>query len=178
MATAISSTSVSVMWTSPETSNGDLEYYLISFYSTEQGRDDIQEQNTSVAVTSAILSGLRIFTNYTVFVRAFTVEFGPESEEITVMTQEDGKILKLMHSLIASTLLLACIICWSVSAICVAGALPSWDSSRARARAYMCVCVGIQVHSPHKCMCVAGYYAVCVHREMLCIMSTFMLKIK
>ena len=144
MATAISSTSVSVMWTSPETSNGDLEYYLISFYSTEQGRDDIQEQNTSVAVTSAILSGLRIFTNYTVFVRAFTVEFGPESEEITVMTQEDGKILKLMHSLIASMLLLACIICWSVSAICVAGALPSWDSGF-KPSTSACACIHVCV---------------------------------
>ncbi len=48
-------------------------------------------QHVNVTSTSRLLSGLDIFTNYTIFVEAVTVAIGDRSEEVTVRTDEDGK---------------------------------------------------------------------------------------
>ena len=51
-------------------------------------------QTMNVTERSANLTGLEEFVNYTLSVRAYTREgAGPYSEEMTVMTPEDSKLL-------------------------------------------------------------------------------------
>ena len=52
-------------------------------------------QQVSVTPTTAELTGLDKFTNYTIFVEAFTVALGTMSYTVTVVTSEDGQLLKL-----------------------------------------------------------------------------------
>ena len=93
MATAASSTTVNVTWTVPDMPNGNIRYYLVSYYRTELGSTDTQILNTSSPDTDAQLSDLEIFTPYTVFVQAFTVALGERSDLATVVTDEDGKLI-------------------------------------------------------------------------------------
>ena len=95
-AVATSSTSVTVTWTEPSMPNGLIRRYIITYYRTDSGLTDSQEVNiTSNDTTTAVLSGLDIFTNYTIFVEAVTVATGDMSERVTVMTDEDGESSKL-----------------------------------------------------------------------------------
>ncbi len=47
-------------------------------------------QQVTVTSTTAELTSLNKFTNYTIIVEAFTVIIGVMSDEVTVMTSEDG----------------------------------------------------------------------------------------
>lgn len=60
------------------------------------GTSDSQTENvdTVEGVSMATnVTGLEIYTNYTLFVRARTVVLGNESERVTVVTEEDRKFV-------------------------------------------------------------------------------------
>ena len=50
------------------------------------------QQVTVTSGTTAELLDLDMFTNYTIFVEAFTIAVGARSESVTVMTREDGQL--------------------------------------------------------------------------------------
>ena len=50
------------------------------------------QQVTVTSDTTAELLDLDMFTNYTIFVEAFTIAVGARSESVTVMTREDGQL--------------------------------------------------------------------------------------
>ena len=50
------------------------------------------QQVTVTSGTTAGLLDLDMFTNYTIFVEAFTIAVGARSESVTVMTREDGQL--------------------------------------------------------------------------------------
>ena len=84
MATADSSTEVTVEWGEPETPNGIIIQYSISYNLT--GSDIINVTGTSRTVT---IGDLLPFTFYEFTVVAFTVEMGPGASD-SVQTQEAG----------------------------------------------------------------------------------------
>ena len=62
--------------------------------------------NVSGTEMSVVLTDLQEFINYTISVRAYTsVAEGPYSQEISVSTFEDGKVINIMLSIIIITLL-------------------------------------------------------------------------
>ena len=89
MAEASSSTSITVTWTEPSMPNGVIRRYNVTYFRTANGMSDMQQ--VSVTTTTAELSGLDIFTSYTIFVEAFTVAVGAASDTVTEVTNEDGK---------------------------------------------------------------------------------------
>ena len=94
MAAAASSTSISVQWDPPLIFNGIIRNYEITYYRTSVGISDSQTYNTMEGVAMATnVTGLEIYTNYTLFVRARTVALGNESETVTVVTEEDRKFV-------------------------------------------------------------------------------------
>lgn len=88
MATAISSTSVNVTWTEPSMPNGIIRGYMITY---DRFDEEMLQLNVSTVPTTALLTDLDIFTNYTIFVQAFTIVLGERSNLVTVQTNEDGK---------------------------------------------------------------------------------------
>ena len=90
MAMSSSSTSINVTWTKPSMPNGLIRRYIVTYYRTDSGLSDMQEVNIT-STTTTQLSGLDIFTNYTIFVEAVTVARGSMSEMVIEMTNEDGK---------------------------------------------------------------------------------------
>ena len=72
--------------------NGIIRDYQITYYQTELGPD-----NATVLLTGGtgldfrIDQGLEPFTNYSVFLRAFTVAFGEQSAVRTIRTNESGE---------------------------------------------------------------------------------------
>ena len=50
------------------------------------------QQVTVTSDTTAELLDLDMFTNYTIFVEAFTIAVGTRSESVTVMTREYGQL--------------------------------------------------------------------------------------
>ncbi len=70
--------------------NGMIRRYDVTYYRSAIGLSDMQ-QDTVTSATTAELSGLDIFTSYTIFVEAFTVALGARSDNVTGMTSEDGK---------------------------------------------------------------------------------------
>ena len=85
-----SSTSVRVTWTPPLFRNGIIRRYIITYYITRDG----SSTSDSVMIimgdaTMADVTGLMIFTNYSISVVAETVELGDPSETVTVTTDED-----------------------------------------------------------------------------------------
>lgn len=68
--------------------NGNIRYYNVTFYSADGGLSENVTQQ--VNTTSTQLFDLQAFTNYTVFVQAFTVALSPPSDSVTEQTFEDG----------------------------------------------------------------------------------------
>ena len=88
---ATSSTTIQVEWMEPDILNGRINSYRISYYETTAGFSSSQTETTPGGTTAFELSGLSVFTNYSVFVQAMTVLLGPPSETLTAVTQEDGE---------------------------------------------------------------------------------------
>ena len=90
----VNSTSLYVTWEVPEFPQGVIEFYQVEYSSICSVTTRI---NTTDNSTFAMLSRLSPFTNYTVRVRAFTVEFGNFSTEQRKMTSEAGGWMMDMH---------------------------------------------------------------------------------
>ena len=86
-----SSTSVRVAWDRPETPNGIIINYVISYYPTDVGASS--SMNTSTGNNNEVtdLTELDIYTSYTITVTAVTVTQGGPSTSLSVFTNEDGK---------------------------------------------------------------------------------------
>ncbi len=66
--------------------------YEVLYQPLETFDGTIKTQIMNVTERSANLTDLKEFVNYNISVRAYTSEgVGPYSEEVTVMTPEDGK---------------------------------------------------------------------------------------
>ena len=92
IATASSSTSITVTWAAPSMPNGVIRRYTVTYYRSGVGISDARRVDVTTS-TRAELSGLSIFTNYTISVQAFTVSLGGSSS-VTRRTNEDGESLK------------------------------------------------------------------------------------
>ena len=91
IAMATSSTSINVTWTESEMLNGNIRYYNVTFFSTDDGiSENITQQVNSPNIQ---LFDLEAFTNYTMFVQAFTVALSPQSGSVTEQTFEDGNMI-------------------------------------------------------------------------------------
>ena len=82
-----SSTSILVTWEPPETMNGNLRHYAVT-YGTE--RSNLNERRNSPTAVSYELTGLDEFTVYYVQVFAETSVSGKLSEIVDAKTLEDG----------------------------------------------------------------------------------------
>ena len=69
--------------------NGIIRHYSVSYYRSAVGLSDVH-QVTVTSGTTAELSGLDIFTSYTIFVEAVTVAVGGMSDRVITVTTEDG----------------------------------------------------------------------------------------
>ena len=90
---SINSTSILVNWEQPESPNGILRLYRVTYVytSTAQSGATSVTVNTTNNFTSVVIDGLEPFTMYSVSVVGVTVGDGPSSENVTVMTNESGR---------------------------------------------------------------------------------------
>ena len=91
----MSSTSIMVSWDEvlPIDRNGLITMYDVLYVPLETFEGAIMSMSVNTTNTSTTLSVLEEFVEYNISVRAYTSEGpGPYSEEITVMTFEDGKM--------------------------------------------------------------------------------------
>ena len=91
MAYNTSSTSIMVTWQPPQSPNGIIRGYQVN-YTSSGGTWTIVEVDTNVT-NSTLLTGLSIYTTYTIIVKARTVTLGNRSAIVIVSTNEDGKFL-------------------------------------------------------------------------------------
>ena len=91
----VNSTSLYVTWAVPELPRGIIEFYQVEYSSICSATT---RMNTTANSTHTYLSGLSPFTEYTVHVRAFTVEFGNFSVERRRMTSEAGELKLNMNA--------------------------------------------------------------------------------
>ena len=94
----ISSTSIVVTWSRVPDNllNGILQSYHVMLREASQSSrpKTIMVANSSLSV---IVSSLKKFTVYSVWVAAVTVVSGPNSAAVIVSTDEDGKLLLIQH---------------------------------------------------------------------------------
>ena len=81
--------SVTLMWLSPLHPNGVIQLYELRWSSS--GLNVFE--NTTDDITTAVLSDLTPGTQYSFSVRAFTVAFGPFSDQLTLHTADGKSIL-------------------------------------------------------------------------------------
>lgn len=91
----LSSTSVMVTWfpVPDDMLNGILQSYRVVYRkasSVNSAQLEMEVANTSLSV---IISSLKKFTVYSVWVKAVTVAEGPSSAVVNVSTDEDGKVV-------------------------------------------------------------------------------------
>ena len=91
----LSSTSVMVTWfpVPDDMLNGILQSYRVVYreaFSVNSAQLEIEVANTSLSV---IITSLKKFTVYSVWVKAVTVAEGPSSAVVNVSTDEDGKVV-------------------------------------------------------------------------------------
>lgn len=89
----LTSTSVIVTWfpVPSDLLNGILQTYQVSYrkaFDKNSSTTEIAVGNTSLFF---IISGLKKFTAYSVWVKAVTIAAGPSSSVLNVLTNEDGK---------------------------------------------------------------------------------------
>ena len=89
-AISINSTSILIMWEQPDPPNGIIHYYRVTYTSAEPGAMS-NTTNTTDNSTSVIINNLEPFTVYTVSVVGVTVDEGPPSNVVMIMTNESGK---------------------------------------------------------------------------------------
>ena len=87
-----SSTSVRVTWDRPDTPRGIIRNYTVSYRQTDSSVS--MSSSTGDESREIELTGLDIYTNYTITVTAETVSPGDPSDPVTVFTDEDGKRLQ------------------------------------------------------------------------------------
>eukprot|EP00731_Ephydatia_muelleri_P029842 Em0021g365a len=107
MAFNISSTSIMVTWQLPQTPNGIIRGYQVNYFVTRgNGATSVVDTNVT---DSTLLTGLSIYTTYTIFVRAKTVIYGNNSTFVMVATNEDvpGAPIGLLSAVINSSILSA-----------------------------------------------------------------------
>ena len=94
----LSSTSIVVTWSRvpDDLLNGILQSYRVMLRGVSQSSrpKTIMVANASLSV---IISSLKKFTVYSVWVAAVTVVSGPNSAAVIVSTDEDGKLLLIQH---------------------------------------------------------------------------------
>ena len=94
----LSSTSIVVTWSRvpDDLLNGILQSYRVMLREASQSSrpKTIMVANASLSV---IISSLKKFTVYSVWVAAVTVVSGPNSAAVIVSTDEDGKLLLIQH---------------------------------------------------------------------------------
>ena len=80
-------------WNRPETPNGIIRGYLITYYPTTFNDSTLTVMTQDVAgnVTSFVLTGLEIYTTYSISIQGRTVLLGEASTTVNVTTEEDGK---------------------------------------------------------------------------------------
>ena len=107
-AMSINSTSVLITWEQPESPNGILRFYRVTYTSAQPPDATPITVNTIDNSTSEIIGGLEPFTAYRVFVVGVTVEEGPPSEVVMIMTNESGRCsaVLLIHVYVCTCTLL------------------------------------------------------------------------
>ena len=91
-----SSTSIRVNWEKPLVSNGIIRDYLVIYYRNLLGEANSTKEIVDGNTTVVELTDLDKYTEYTVFVRAQTVEVGNASDVVTTRTSEDGKLCNIL----------------------------------------------------------------------------------
>ena len=71
--------------------NGVIRGYLINYYATDN-IDVVLNVTAPGDVLALEFSGLEIFTSYSLFIQALTVELGETSNIVNITTDEDGEI--------------------------------------------------------------------------------------
>lgn len=96
----LSSTSIMVTWLPvPEGFlNGELQSYRVFYRETTSGSYPSTEIVVGHTFLSVIISSLKKFTVYSVWVKAVTTKEGPSSVVVQVSTDEDGKLIILQSS--------------------------------------------------------------------------------
>lgn len=78
------------MWEQPDLPNGIIRSYRVTYTSAEPGA-----MSNTISITdnstSVIINNLEPFTVYTVSVVGVTVDEGPPSDVVMIMTNESGK---------------------------------------------------------------------------------------
>jgi len=85
---ALSADVVWLNWDVPQQINGILKKYVISYFITSEGHTRKKFLSVPAGNLEANITGLKPFTSYTFRVRATTVEDGPDSNSVTISTQE------------------------------------------------------------------------------------------
>ena len=109
--TTIESTSFLLSWNSPppEDHNGIIRHYVVNVTEENTGRM-FQMISTT---THIMLTLLHPYYNYILVVSAVTIEEGPYSVPITIITAQDGKqIIKVNNIVNTSTVCLQIIVYW------------------------------------------------------------------
>ena len=91
----ISNSSILVTWStlSPIELNGNLANYTVR-YQVSSSSDNFETRVAAAGTNTFIITGLQIYTNYSVSVRAASqVGPGPYSSASTVQTEEGGEFL-------------------------------------------------------------------------------------
>ena len=108
----LSSKSILVTWEPPETMNGNLRHYAVT-YGTE--RSNLNERRNSPTAVSYELTGLDEFTVYYVQVFAETSVSGKLSEIVDAKTLEDGMACNFECFVMLCYLLYSRTVIWDVS---------------------------------------------------------------
>lgn len=88
--TATGAREVSVEWVEPQSRNGIIRFYLVTYYPAGNPNDNVTV-NTNNSVTSAVIGMLIPYTEYAIRVAAVTVAVGTPSDPVIVRTNEAGK---------------------------------------------------------------------------------------
>ena len=109
--TAVGSTSFLISWNSPppEDHNGIIRHYVVNVTEENTGRM-FQMISTT---THIMLTFLHPYYNYILVVSAVTIEEGPYSVPITIITAQDGKQIIKVNIVNASTVCLQIIVYWA-----------------------------------------------------------------
>ena len=85
---ALSADTVWLQWNAPQQFNGILKKYIISYFVTSESQARKKFLSVPGGSLEANITGLKPFTSYVFRVRAATVEDGPDSNAITIVTQQ------------------------------------------------------------------------------------------
>ena len=92
-ATPINSTSVLISWDSPESPNGIIDSFLVTYVRLDPAGGVLSDSISTVGDTTTVVIGnLEPFTRYNVSVVGVTVAPGPPSDVEMVRTDESGKV--------------------------------------------------------------------------------------